>query len=64
MSSIFEVKSSDRALSRLQNQIVKVVRVNQVKFDEKSLRVLDERYGIDFHHILKMLKKFLHLSNW
>ena len=36
MSSIFEVKSSDRALSRPQNRNVKVVRVNQVKFDEKS----------------------------
>ena len=63
MLSIFKTKSSDRALSRPQSRNVKVVRANQAKFDEKSLRVLDERYGIDYHHILKTLKKFLHLNN-
>ena len=40
MSNIFEVKSSDRPARSQQNLDFKVVRDNQVKSDEKSLRVL------------------------
>ena len=40
MSNIFEVKSSDRPVRTQQNLNLKVVRANQVKFGEKSLRVL------------------------
>ena len=40
MSNIFEVKSSDRPVRSQQNLNLKVVRANQVKFGEKSLRVL------------------------
>ena len=40
MSNIFEAKSSDRPVRSQQNLNLKVVRVNQVKFDEKSLRAL------------------------
>ena len=40
MSNIFEVKSSDRPARSQQNLNLKVVRDNQVKSGEKSLRVL------------------------
>ena len=40
MSNIFEVKSSDRPARSQQNLDFKVVRDNQVKSGEKSLRVL------------------------
>ena len=40
MSTIFEVKSSDRPARSQQNLNLKVVRDNQVKSGEKSLRVL------------------------
>ena len=40
MSSISEVKSSDRPVRSQQNMNLKVVRANQVKFGQKSLRVL------------------------
>ena len=40
MSNIFEVKSSDRPVRSQQNLNFKVVRVNQVKFGENSLRAL------------------------
>ena len=43
MSNIFEVKSSDRPVRSQQNLNLKVVRANQVKFSEKSLRVLEPR---------------------
>ena len=39
MSNIFEVKSSDRPVRNQQNLNLKVIRANQVKFGEKSLRV-------------------------
>ena len=40
MSNIFEVKSSDRPARSQQNLNLKVVRDNQVKSGQKSLRVL------------------------
>ena len=40
MANIFEVKSSDRPARSQQNLDFKVVRDNQVKSGEKSLRVL------------------------
>ena len=40
MSNIFEVKSSDRPARSQQNLNLKVVRDNQVKSGEKSLRIL------------------------
>ena len=40
MSNIFEVKSSDRPVHNQQNLNLNVVRANQVKFGERSLRVL------------------------
>ena len=43
MSNIFEIKSSDRPVHSQQNLNLKVVRANQVKFSEKSLRVFEPR---------------------
>ena len=40
MSNIFEVKSFDRPARSWQNLNLEVVRANQVKFGEKSLRVI------------------------
>ena len=40
MSNIFEFKSSDRPVCGQQYLNLKVVRANQMKFDEKSLRAL------------------------
>ena len=40
MSNIFEVKLSDKPVRSQQNLNLKVVRANQVKLGEKSLRVL------------------------
>ena len=60
MSIISEIKSSNIPICNQQNLNLKVVKANQVKIDEKSLRVL----GTDYHHILKMLKTFLLLSDW
>ena len=39
-TNIFEVKSSDRPVRSQQNLSLKVLRANQVKFGEKSYRVL------------------------
>ena len=63
ISNIFEVKSSDRPFCSQQNLNLKVVRANHVKFGEKSLRVLGPKYGINYHHIVKMLKTFLLLND-
>ena len=40
ISNIFEVKSTDRPIRSQQYLNLKVVRANQVKFGEKSLRIL------------------------
>ena len=40
LSNLFEVKSSDRPIHNQQYLNLKVLRANQVKFSEKSLRVL------------------------
>ena len=40
MTNIFEVKSSDKPARSQQNLYLKVARAKQVKFGEKSLRVL------------------------
>ena len=63
INEIHEVKSSDRLARSQQNLNLKVVRANQVKFGEKSLRGLGQRYGINYHNILKMLKTFLLLND-
>ena len=60
MSIISEIKSSNRPICNQQNLNLKVVKANQVKIGQKSLRVL----GTDYHHMLKMLKTFLLLSDW
>ena len=43
MSNLFEVKSSDRPIHSQQYLNLKVLRANQVKFSEKSLRVLEQK---------------------
>ena len=43
MPNIFEVKSSDRPFCSKQDLNLKIVRANQVKFGEKSLRILGQK---------------------
>ena len=43
MSNIFEAKSTDRPIRSQQYLNLKVVRANQEKFGDKSLRVLGQK---------------------
>ena len=63
MSNIFEVKSSDRPIRSQQYQNLKVVTANQVKFVEKSLRVLGPKIWNRLPPHIKNAKTFLLLND-
>ena len=63
ISNIFEVKSSDRPISSQQYLKLKVVRANQLKFGERSLRVLGPKIWNRLPPHIKNAEKLLLLNN-
>ena len=59
MSNIFEIKLFDRPARSRQNLNLKVVRADQVKFGEKSLRVLGPKI---WNRLLSRIKNADNLS--
>ena len=57
MSNIFEVKSSDRPIRSQQYLNLKAVRANQIKFGEKSLRVLGPKKWNRLHSFFIRISK-------